>query len=199
MFPGHQGGPHNHTITALAVALKAACEPTFQAYQAQVLANAQAMATSLVSLGYTLATGGTDTHMLLLDLRPQGVDGARVERVLELVNIAANKNTLPGDRSALIPSGLRMGTPAMTTRGLDGEAFDRVCGFIDRAVKVTKEIDASVQGMCACACLFIILLFGWCGGLLLALSGHFCLSPLRGLCYCVSGTPCSAVTTTLFS
>lgn len=83
--------------------------PDFVAYQKQVVANAKAFASSLLSHGIELVSGGTDNHLLLLDLRPKNIDGARVERVLELVNIAANKNTVPGDRSALVPSGLRIG------------------------------------------------------------------------------------------
>lgn len=146
VFPGHQGGPHNHTITALAVSLKLATEPEFRDYQRDVLSNCKTMETTLKSMGYELVGGGTDSHLLLLDLRKNGIDGARVERILELVNIATNKNTVPGDKSALIPSGLRMGSPAMTSRGLKGQDFKVVCGFIDRAVSLAKEIDCKVQG-----------------------------------------------------
>lgn len=118
VFPGHQGGPHNHTITALAVALRQAQTPEFKTYQEAVLSNAQAFARQLRDgLGYSLVSGGTDNHLVLVDLKPKGIDGARVERVLELCGVASNKNTVPGDVSALKPGGLRLGTPAMTTRG----------------------------------------------------------------------------------
>lgn len=97
-------------------------------------------------MGYNLVSGGTDTHLLLLDLRNRGIDGARVERVMELVNIAANKNTVPGDVSALIPSGVRMGTPAMTTRGLTASDFEQVAKFVDETVQLTIEINKKVSG-----------------------------------------------------
>ena len=147
VFPGHQGGPHNHTIAALAVALKQAQTPEFRAYQEQVLANAQALAKRLGDpkdkggLGYSLVSGGTDNHLVLVDLKPQSIDGARVERVLELVGVASNKNTVPGDRSALTPGGLRIGTPAMTTRGFTEFDFTRVADIIDRAVTIAVRVD----------------------------------------------------------
>ncbi len=146
VFPGHQGGPHNHTITALAVALKQAQSPEFKAYQEQVLVNSQALAKRLGDakdkggLGYSIVSGGTDNHLVLLDLKPQGVDGARVERILELVGVASNKNTVPGDLSALKPGGLRMGTPAMTTRGFQPEDFSRVADIVNRAVIITQRL-----------------------------------------------------------
>ena len=146
VFPGHQGGPHNHTISALAVALKQANTPEFKAYQINVVENSKHFAQSFLKLGYDIVSGGTDTHLLLLDLRSKGIDGARVERILELVNIAANKNTVPGDTSALIPSGIRMGTPAMSTRGLGKKDFEQVAAFVDEAVKITTNIKKQVQG-----------------------------------------------------
>ncbi|KOS20998.1 putative serine hydroxymethyltransferase [Escovopsis weberi] len=151
VFPGHQGGPHNHTITALAVALKQTQTPDFRAYQSQVLANAKAFAKRLGDdktkggLGYSLVSGGTDNHLVLVDLKPLGIDGSRVERVLELVGVAANKNTVPGDRSALVPGGLRMGTPAMTTRGFTEDDFVRVADIVDRAVSIATRINKTVR------------------------------------------------------
>merc|ERR1719163_1139043 len=124
VFPGLQGGPHNHTITALAIALKAAGSPEFKEYQTQVLKNSAAMAKALSAKGYNLVSGGTENHLVLVDLRDKNVDGARVERVLELVDINCNKNTVPGDKSALQPHGLRVGAPAMTTRGLVEKDFE---------------------------------------------------------------------------
>ncbi|KAI9142200.1 serine hydroxymethyltransferase [Paraphysoderma sedebokerense] len=146
VFPGHQGGPHNHTITALAVALKQAKSPEFKSYAKQILKNNKQFAQDFLDKGYTLVSGGTDNHLLLLDLKPKGIDGARVERVLELANIAANKNTVPGDKSALIPGGLRMGSPAMTSRGLKEKDFSVIADFIDRAVEVTLDINKQVKG-----------------------------------------------------
>jgi glycine hydroxymethyltransferase len=147
VFPGHQGGPHNHTITALAVALHQAQAKDFKSYQETVLANAQALAERLGApvnqggLGYNVVSGGTDNHLVLVDLKNRGVDGARVERVLELCSVASNKNTVPGDKSALKPGGLRLGTPAMTTRGFQPEDFRRVAGIVDRAVTITQKLD----------------------------------------------------------
>ncbi|TPX34853.1 glycine hydroxymethyltransferase [Synchytrium microbalum] len=145
VFPGHQGGPHNHTIAALAVALKMTKDPAFVQYQKQTLLNAKAMEVAFKKLGYEMVSGGTDTHLLLLDLRPQGIDGARVERILELANIAANKNTVPGDKSALIPFGLRMGSPAMTTRGLVESDFTKITTFIDQAIKISKDVSKGLS------------------------------------------------------
>ena len=151
VFPGHQGGPHNHTITSLAVALKQAQSPDFHAYQTQVLANAKAFAKRLGEskekggLGYAVVSGGTDNHLVLVDLKPNGIDGSRVERVLELVGIASNKNTVPGDRSALVPGGLRMGTPAMTTRGFNESDFERVADIVDRAVSIAIRISKAAR------------------------------------------------------
>ncbi|KAJ3294814.1 Serine hydroxymethyltransferase, cytosolic [Borealophlyctis nickersoniae] len=146
VFPGHQGGPHNHTITALAVALKQAKTPAFKEYQQQVLLNAKQFEKSFQKLQYDMVSGGTDTHLLLLDLRSKKIDGARVERILELANVATNKNTVPGDKSALIPGGLRIGSPAMTSRGLKEKDFAQIAEFIHRAVQMTQKINFEVKG-----------------------------------------------------
>jgi len=140
VFPGHQGGPHNHTISALATGLKLAKTPEFRVYQEQVMKNCQSFAKRFQELGYALVSGGTDNHLILIDLKPQGVDGSRVERVMELAHIAANKNTVPGDVSALVPGGIRMGTPALTTRGFMEKDFVAVADFVDRAVKIAADI-----------------------------------------------------------
>jgi glycine hydroxymethyltransferase len=146
VFPGHQGGPHNHTISALATALKQANTPEFVDYQKQVLVNNQAFGKAMVERGYALVSGGTDNHLLLVDLKPAGIDGARVEAVLERANVALNKNTVPGDKSALIPGGIRVGTPALTSRGLEESHFDQVAEFIHRGVGIAKEINATASG-----------------------------------------------------
>nr|CAD27655.1 mitochondrial serine hydroxymethyltransferase [Eremothecium gossypii] len=136
VFPAHQGGPHNHTISALAVALKQAATPEFKNYQTAVVENAKVFGEELSKRGFSLVSGGTDTHLLLIDLSPMGIDGSRLETILERLNIAANKNTIPGDKSALYPSGLRVGTPAMTTRGFGPAEFGRVAAYINEAVKL---------------------------------------------------------------
>ncbi|KAI4164870.1 MAG: hypothetical protein LQ342_001503 [Letrouitia transgressa] len=149
VFPGHQGGPHNHTITALAVALLQAQSSEFQEYQRTVLLNAKSLADRLGKpkneggLGYNIVSGGTDNHLVLIDLKDRGVDGARVERVLELVGVASNKNTVPGDKSAMKPGGLRMGSPAMTTRGLLPDDFGRIAEIVDRAVSITVTLNST--------------------------------------------------------
>lgn len=145
VFPGHQGGPHNHTITALAVALQQAQTQTFKDYQRTVLLNAKALAERLGSMGYTIVGGGTDNHLVLIDLKNKNIDGARVERVLELVGVASNKNTVPGDKSAMKPGGLRMGSPAMTTRGLLPDDFTRVAEIVDRAVSISLDLDRKAR------------------------------------------------------
>lgn len=146
VFPGLQGGPHNHTISGLAVALKQATTSEFRAYQEQVLRNCATFAQRLAEKGYDLVSGGTDNHLVLVNLKNKGIDGSRVEKVLELVHIAANKNTVPGDVSAMVPGGIRMGTPALTTRGFIEEDFVRVADFFDAAVKLSLKVKAETKG-----------------------------------------------------
>ena len=146
VFPALQGGPHNNTIAALAVALRAARDPAFKSYQTQVIANCRAMAARLTALGYTLVSGGTDNHLVLLDLRPLGLDGARVEKVLDAAHITLNKNSVAGDSSALVPGGVRIGTPALTTRGFLAADFERVAELIDRGVKLAAQVKAATAG-----------------------------------------------------
>ena len=146
VFPGLQGGPHNHTISGLAVALKMAASPDFREYQEQVLRNSQAMAGRLQAGGYELVSGGTSNHLCLVDLRPKGVDGARAERVMEMAHIAVNKNTVPGDTSALVPGGIRIGAPALTSRGFLEADFEKVADFLDRAVKIAQKVDSKSKG-----------------------------------------------------
>jgi len=140
VFPSLQGGPHNHAIAGVAVALRQAMQPHFREYQLQVLKNSKALAEKLLELGYALVSGGTDNHLVLLDLRPKKLDGARVETVCDKVNITANKNTCPGDKSALSPSGLRLGAPALTSRGFTEDDFKQVAVFIDKAVLIAADV-----------------------------------------------------------
>lgn len=146
VFPGLQGGPHNHTITALAVALKQATTPEYKAYQEQVLSNCSHFAKTLMAKGYDLVSGGTDNHLVLVNLKSKGIDGSRVERVMELSHIAANKNTVPGDVSAMVPGGIRMGTPALTSRGFTEEDFEKVAECFDSAVQIALKIKAATKG-----------------------------------------------------
>lgn len=147
VFPALQGGPHNHTIAGISVALKEATSKEFKSYQDQVIRNAAALANKLKLLGYTLVGGGTENHLLLVDLRPQGIDGARVAEVMERVSLYCNKNAIPGDTRPFVPGGVRLGSPAMTSRGLKVAEFEVIAEFIDKAIKLTLKIDRQLQGM----------------------------------------------------
>ncbi|KAK4268166.1 hypothetical protein QN277_024855 [Acacia crassicarpa] len=140
VFPSLQGGPHNHQIGALAVALKQAMSPGFKAYAKQVKANAVALGNYLMRIGYSIVTGGTENHLVLWDLRPLGLTGNKVEKVCDLCNITVNKNDVFGDSSALAPGGVRIGAPAMTSRGLLEKDFEQIAEFLQRAVSLTLEI-----------------------------------------------------------
>ncbi|OQR91896.1 serine hydroxymethyltransferase, mitochondrial precursor [Thraustotheca clavata] len=147
VFPGLQGGPHNHTISALATALLQAKSESFVQYQKQVLANSKALANRLMEKGYTLVSNGTDNHLCLVNLKAsKGIDGSRVEFLLENTNMVINKNTVPGDTSALVPGGMRLGAPALTTRGLTEEDFVKVADLIDEGVNLAVAINKKVEG-----------------------------------------------------
>ena len=119
IFPGSQGGPLMHIITAKAVALGEALKPEFKTYQEQVLKNAKVLAQSLMDSGFQLVSGGTDNHLMLVDLRPANITGKEMEKRLDQVNITVNKNTIPDDpQSPFVTSGIRVGVPAATSRGL---------------------------------------------------------------------------------
>lgn len=139
VFPGLQGGPHNHTIAGIAIALGQCLTEEFVAYAKQILANSQALSKRLMSLGYSLTTGGTDNHLCLVDLRPSGLEGAKAEHVLDLASITCNKNTCPGDASALRPGGIRLGTPALTSRGFKEDDFVKVADFIHEGLEILKK------------------------------------------------------------
>uniref|UniRef100_A0A8C5E9G9 Serine hydroxymethyltransferase n=1 Tax=Gouania willdenowi TaxID=441366 RepID=A0A8C5E9G9_GOUWI len=129
----------------VAVALKQAMMSEFKAYQEQVLANCKALSNTLIDHGYKIVTGGSDNHLILLDLRSKGTDGGRAEKVLEACAIACNKNTCPGDKSALRPSGLRFGSPALTSRGFVQEDFKKVAEFIHKGIELTLEVQSSLE------------------------------------------------------
>ncbi|CAG2208740.1 SHMT [Mytilus edulis] len=139
VFPALQGGPHQHQIGAVAVALRQAMTGEFVEYQKQVVKNAQIMAAELLKKGYDVVSGGTDNHLVLVDLRPKGTDGSRVDRVLELVEISVNKNTCAGDKSAVTPGGLRLGAPSLTSRGLKEADFKKVMEYLDRGVHICLD------------------------------------------------------------
>lgn len=139
VFPGLQGGPHNNAIAALATAFKQVKSSEFVQYQKQVVANAKRLAAKLMERGYKITTGGTDVHLVLVNLQGTGLSGSKAEKILEMVSIACNKNTVPGDKSALNPSGFRLGTPALTTRGFLESDFDKVVDYIDKAIKLGLE------------------------------------------------------------
>ncbi|KAI4822673.1 hypothetical protein KUCAC02_008205 [Chaenocephalus aceratus] len=145
VFNGLQGGPHNHAIAGIAVALKQAMSPEFKAYQVQVLVNCKSLSSGLIDHGYKIVTGGSDNHLILLDLRTKGTDGGRAENVLEACAISCNEKTCPGDTNALRPSGLRFGSPALTSRGLMQEDFKKVADFIHRGIELTLEIQGSLD------------------------------------------------------
>jgi len=143
VFPALQGGPHNHQIGALATQLKEVVTPEFVEYSKQVVLNSQALAETLMSKGHKLASDGTDNHLILWDLRPHGLTGGKVEKVCEAASISLNRNAVHGDASALSPGGVRIGAPAMTTRGCNVEDFKTVGGFLDRCAQIALAVQKS--------------------------------------------------------
>ncbi len=142
VFPGLQGGPLMHIIAAKAVAFKEAAMPEFRLYQETVLTNAVALAEKMVSLGFDLVTGGTDTHLVLVDLRNKNISGMEAEKLLESVNITVNKNIIPFDpKGANNPSGIRLGTPTLTSRGMQPEQMKKIASLIDQAINNRKQSD----------------------------------------------------------
>eukprot|EP00698_Gefionella_okellyi_P019558 TRINITY_DN6004_c0_g1_i1.p1 TRINITY_DN6004_c0_g1~~TRINITY_DN6004_c0_g1_i1.p1 ORF type:complete len:470 (+),score=108.30 TRINITY_DN6004_c0_g1_i1:193-1602(+) len=146
VFPSLQGGPHNNAIAAVATCMKEAATEEFVVYQRQVQANAKRLAEEFMARGYKVISGGTDTHLILVDLSSKGTDGARVEKVLDAAHITLNKNAVPGDSKPLVPSGIRIGSPAMTTRGCKEADFTRVVQLVDRGVQLTLKVMALAKG-----------------------------------------------------
>jgi len=139
VFPGLQGGPHMHTMTAIAVAMAEADTPEFVAYAAQIVKNAKAMAEKLLECGFDLVTGGTDNHLILIDLRNKNIPGKKLAKALDRARIVTNYNTIPGDPAPpMNPNGLRIGTPAITTRGFKQEQARQIADFINT---VAENID----------------------------------------------------------
>ncbi|HEY0541947.1 MAG TPA: serine hydroxymethyltransferase [Actinoallomurus sp.] len=140
IFPGLQGGPHNHTTAAIAVALKEAARPDFRTYAHQVVANAEALAGALTARGFDLVSGGTDNHLILIDLTNKSIGGKPAAKALDLAGIELNFNTVPFDpRKPWSPSGIRIGTAAVTTRGLTEEHMASVAEWMDRAVAAAED------------------------------------------------------------
>ncbi|MCL2372567.1 MAG: serine hydroxymethyltransferase [Defluviitaleaceae bacterium] len=136
LFPGIQGGPLMHVIAAKAVAFKEALQGDFKVYMGQVLANAKALAAALMEHGFNLVSGGTDNHLMLVDLQNMGMSGKKAERLLDEIGITCNKNTIPFDpKSPFITSGIRLGTPAMTTRGMKEPEMQRIADAIALVIK----------------------------------------------------------------
>jgi glycine hydroxymethyltransferase len=139
VFPGLQGGPHNAQVAGLAVALREAQTDDFRRYAAQIVANAKALAAALIDRGYTLVTGGTDNHLILIDLTGKGISGKRAAQALDRAGIETNYNSIPFDpRKPFDPSGLRIGTAALTSRGLGEAEMVKVAAWMDRAVEAEK-------------------------------------------------------------
>jgi glycine hydroxymethyltransferase len=145
VFPGLQGGPHNHTTAGIAVALHEAAQPEFASYARQVVSNAQALAAALLERGYDLVSGGTDNHLILIDLTPQGIAGKPAAKALDRAGIELNYNTVPFDpRKPFDPSGVRLGTPSITTRGLREEHMPQIAAWMDEAITAARKDDEAV-------------------------------------------------------
>jgi glycine hydroxymethyltransferase len=142
VFPGLQGGPHNHTTAAIAVALAEAARPEFADYANQTVANAKALAECLLDLGFDLVSGGTDNHLILIDLTTKGVAGKPAAKALDRAGIVTNYNTVPFDpRTPFDPSGIRIGTPAVTTRGMRASEMRQIAAWIDHVIEATRRED----------------------------------------------------------
>jgi len=149
VFPGIQGGPHMHTIAGIAYAFGRALKKDFYNYQKQIIKNSKKLAEELIKRGFQLYTGGTDNHLMIIDLKPLGLDGKTAEALLERANIIANRNSLPSDTSPFNPSGIRLGTPAITSRGMKEKEMIKIAEFFERILikkekpeKIKKEVIA---------------------------------------------------------
>lgn len=151
VFPGFQGGPHNNVTAAKARAFFEAMQPSFKSYQKQIIRNAKMLTDELIKRGFKILGGGTETHLMLLDVRVLGIDGREAETVLESAGITANRNSLPGDDKPLRPSGVRLGVPAVTTRGMKEKEMKIIAGFFERLFLLKedpKKIRRDAEAMC---------------------------------------------------
>jgi glycine hydroxymethyltransferase len=155
VFPGVQGGPLMHVIAAKAVAFKEALTPEWKAYQKQIVANAAALAAGLIAEGFRLVSGGTDNHLILIDVFAKGITGKVAEKALDKAGITVNKNTIPFDtNSPMVASGIRLGTPALTTRGMKEAEMTEVARLVARALHAVEnetelaEVKREVHKIC---------------------------------------------------
>merc|ERR1712014_435096 len=142
VFPALQGGPHNHQIGGLAAQLKEVNTPEFVEYSKQVIENSRALAAEMQSKGHKLAGDGTDNHLVLWDVRPHGLTGSKIEKVCECASISLNRNAVHGDKSALSPGGVRIGSPCMTTRGCTPDDFKKIGEYLDRCCQIALKVQA---------------------------------------------------------
>jgi glycine hydroxymethyltransferase len=156
VFPGLQGGPHNHTTAAIAVAAREAAQPEFKEYARAIVDNAKALAAALAERGFGVITGGTDNHLMLIDVTNKGVTGKQVSQALDRAGIVLNYNAVPFDpRKPFDPSGVRIGTPAVTSRGMGKGEMLRIADFIDRVVAAPADealltrVAGEVKELCA--------------------------------------------------
>ena len=156
VFPGSQGGPLMHVIAAKAVAFAEAMKPEFKTYQKQIVKNAKALAKELMSKGFRLVSGGTDNHLMLIDLRPQKITGKAAEKLLDEVGITINKNTIPFDtETPFVTSGIRIGTPALTTRGMKEKEMEVIASFFNEVLTnpeseaARKKVAGGVKELCS--------------------------------------------------
>jgi glycine hydroxymethyltransferase len=155
LFPGVQGGPLMHVIAAKAVCLKEAMEPAFVDYQRQIVANAKGLAAALAGAGFRLVSGGTDNHLMLVDVFSKGITGKAAEAALGRASITVNKNAIPFDQNPpMVASGIRVGTPAVTTRGMREPEMDQIAGFMARVLAAPDDeraiagVRAEVEALC---------------------------------------------------
>lgn len=147
VFPSLQGGPHDNQIAAIATQLKQVCKPEFKKYIQKVKSNAKALANELIKMDYKVCSGGTDNHIILIDLNNKNISGNKIEKLCELVNISINKNSVPGDKSAVSPGGIRLGTPTLTTRGLNETDMITVAKFLDEIIKFAQLIQIKINSL----------------------------------------------------
>ena len=145
VFPGLQGGPHNHQIAGVAFQLKQVATSEFVEYMKKVQNMAKYLAEILITKGFEIMTGGTDTHIVLVSLRNKDLTGSKMEYLCELVDISLNKNCIYGDKNAMSPSGIRIGTPAMVSRGFDKEEFDQIAIFLEKLVIIGNKVQKNIQ------------------------------------------------------
>jgi glycine hydroxymethyltransferase len=155
MFPGIQGGPLMHVIAAKAVALNEALSPAFKSYQRQIVANARALASGLMERGYRIVSGGTDTHLMMVNLSSKGLTGKEAEEALDAAGITVNKNAVPFDeKPPAVASGIRLGTPLVSTRGMREREMAEIVGLIDRVLQRTSDrrVQAEVRRQAKALC-----------------------------------------------